>query len=61
MYRSIYLVTDIFPDEAGKQNFLLLHLDRYLFSVANGNRYLPRGSEENVLSITIARNVSVSR
>ena len=33
----------------------------YLFSVAHGNRYLPRSSKENVLSITITGNISVTR
>ena len=43
----------IFPDKVGKNTFLLLHLDGYLFSMAHCNRYLPRGIKENVLSITI--------
>ena len=29
--------------------------------MVNGNRYLPRGSKENVLSITITENVTMSR
>ena len=33
----------------------------YLFSVLSGNRYLPRCSKENVLSITITGNVTMSR
>ena len=45
--------------------FLLLHVClaryMYLFSVASGNRYLPRGGKENVLSTTITRNVTMSR
>ena len=45
--------TCIFSDEGVKMNFLLLFLDRYLFSVVIGNRYLPRGSKENVLSTTV--------
>ena len=52
---------DIFPDKGGKKNFLLPHLGGHLFCVAHGNRYLPRSSKENVLSITIAGNVSVTR
>ena len=40
---------------------LLLHLDGSLLSVVNGNTYVPRGSKENVISITITGNVSVSR
>ena len=31
-------------------NILLPRLDKYLFSVVSGNRYLPRDSKENVLS-----------
>ena len=44
-----------------KMNFLLLCLDRYLFILVTGNRYLCRGSVENVLSITITGNVTMSR
>ena len=54
-------VIDIFSDEVAKMNFLLLCLDRYAFSVVIGYRYLPRGSKENVLSITITGNVTMSR
>ena len=39
---------------------VLLHLDRYLFSVNSANRYLSRGSKGNILSITIT-DVTVSR
>ena len=56
-----HLIIVIFPDEVVKLKFLLLGLDRYLFSVVRGNRYLPRGSEENALSITITGNVTMSR
>ena len=43
----------IYSDEVIK-----ICMDRYLLSVFNGNRYLPRGSKENVLSIiAITRNV----
>ena len=48
-------------DEVVKMNFLLLCRDRYLFRVVSGNRYLPRGSNENVLSTTITGNVTMSR
>ena len=41
--------------------FLLLCLDRYLFSVVSANRCLPRGSKENVLSTTFTRNITMSR
>ena len=61
IWDALCTAIDIFPDEVGKKNFLLLHLDEYLFSVAHANRYLPRGSKENVLTITIVMNVSVSR
>ena len=57
---SLCLTIDIFPDKGGKKN-LLPHLGGCLFSLAHGNRYLPRSSKENVLSITIAANVSVTR
>ena len=52
-----HLVIVIFSDEVVKMEFL----DRYLFSVVIENRYLPRGSKENVLSITITQNVTMSR
>ena len=42
-------------------NFLLLCLDGYLFIVVIGNRYLSRGSKENVLSIIITGNVTMVR
>ena len=58
---DLYPVIDVFPDEVGKKKYLLLHLDGYLFSMAHDNEYLPRGSKENALSITVAGNVSVSR
>ena len=48
-----HLVIVIFSDEVVKLNFSLPCLDWYLFSVLSGNRYLPRGSRENVLSTTI--------
>ena len=55
------LVIVIFLDEVVKMKFLLLFLDKYLFSVVVGNRYLPRGSKENVLFIIIFGNVTMSR
>ena len=30
-------------------------------SMGSGNRYLPRGSNENVLSISVTGNVTISR
>ena len=44
-----------FPDKVVK----IKCLDRYLFKVVSGNRYLPRG-KENILSITITMNVTMS-
>ena len=47
-----------------KMKFLLLSLISYLLSVVSGNRYLPRCSRENVLSITtitITGNISAAR
>ena len=44
-----------------QNEIFLLCLNRYLFSVVNGNRNLPRCSKENVLSITITENVTMSR
>ena len=41
---DLYPVIDVFPDEVGKKKYLLLHLDGYLFSMADYNRYLPRGT-----------------
>ena len=41
--------------------FLLLCLDKYLFSVVSGNRYLPRGSKENIHSTIITGTVTMSR
>ena len=46
---------------SGKKNFPLLSVDKYLFRVVSGNRYLPRANNENVLYITSTGNVSVSR
>ena len=47
-------------DEVGKKKclklhlkFLLVHLDGYLFSVAHGNTYLPKSSNEYVLYMYI--------
>ena len=55
------MVVVIFPDEVVKMKFLERCLDRYVFSVVNGNRYLPRGSKENVLPTTITGNVTIFR
>ena len=42
-------------------SYILLCLDRYLFSVVSGNRYLSNGSKENVLSTTITGNITIPR
>ena len=58
---ALCLVIDIFPDEAGKKQFFnTTSRWIYLFSVVHGNRYLPRDSKENVLSITITITGNVS-
>ena len=47
-----------------KSNFPLLSVGWYLFRVVSGNRYLPRGSNENIFcitSITSTGNVSIAR
>ena len=51
----------ILSDEVVKIKFLISCLDRYLFSVVSGNRYLPRSSKENVLSTTTTGNITMSR
>ena len=38
-----------FPDEVAKMNILFPYVVRHLFRVVYGNRYLPRGSKEDVL------------
>ena len=55
---ALCLTIDMFPDEVWKKKFLLLHLDGYWFSVTHGNRHLPWGCKQNVLSISIAGNIS---
>ena len=52
---------DTFLDLVVKSNFPLLSVGWYLFRVVTGNRYLPRGSNENTLCITSTGNVSVAR
>ena len=56
-----YMLIVILSDEVVKMKFLLLWLDRCLFSVVSGNRYLLRGSKENVLSTSITGNITLSR
>ena len=43
----LYLTIDTFFDIVVKSNFPLLSVGWYLFRVVSGNRYLPRGSNEN--------------
>ena len=57
----LYLIIDTFLDIVLKSNFPLLSVGWYLFRVVSGNRYLPRGSNENTLCITSTGNVSVAR
>ena len=45
-------------DEVVKMKYVLLYLN---ISVLSSNRYLPRGSKENVPSFTITGNISMSR
>ena len=47
-------------DVVVKKNFRLLPVDWYLFRVMTGNRYLPRGSNENTLCIKSTGYISVS-
>ena len=57
----LHLTTDTFLDIVVKSNFPLLFVGRYLLRVVSGNRYLPRGSNENTLCITNTGNVSGAR
>ena len=58
---SPYLTTDIFLHAVVKQKFPLPSLVSYLFKVVIGNRYVTRGSNGNILSITLTSNVSAVR
>ena len=55
-----YLTTDTFLDVVVKTIFPLLSLGWCLFTVVSHNRYLTRGSNGNVHSITTNGNVSVA-
>ena len=57
----LYLTIDTFLDIVVNSNFPLLSVGWYLFRVVRGNRYLPRGSNENKLCITSTGNVYVAR
>ena len=50
-----------FLDIVVKNNFSLLTVGWYLLRVLTGNRYLPRGSNENTLCITSTCNVPIGR
>ena len=50
-----------FLDVVVKKNFTWLPVDWCMFWVVTGNRYPPRGSNENTLFITSTGNVSVRR
>ena len=54
---------DTFLDVVVKNNFPLLSVGicSEWFRVVSGNRYLPRGSNENALYITSTGNVSINR
>ena len=56
----LYLTIDTFFDIVVKSNLPILSVGWYLFRVVSGNRYLPRGSNENALCITTTCNVSVT-
>ena len=55
------LVLVIFRDEIVKIKSPLLPLDRYPFNGMIGDRYLPRGSKESIVSIEITGNEALSR
>ena len=45
----LHLTIVTFLDVVVKKNVPLLPVDWYLFYIVTGNRYLPRGSNENAL------------
>ena len=57
----LHLTIDTFLDVVVKNDFPLLSVGGCLFRVVSGNRYLPRGSNENALYITGTGNVSITR
>ena len=57
----LHLTIDTFLDVVVKNDFPLLSVGWCLFRVVSGNRYLPRGSNENALYITGTGNVSITR
>ena len=58
---NLHLTIDTFLDVVLKNEFPLLSVSWYLFRVLSGNRYLPRGSNENALYINSTSNVYVAR
>ena len=58
---TLHLTKDTFLDVVVKNDFPLLSVGWCLFRVVSGNRYLPRGSNENALYISGTGNVSVIR
>ena len=58
--KAPYLTVYTFLGVVVKRNFHY-YLHYYLFSVVMGNRYLPRGSNENALCITTTEIVFVTR
>ena len=56
----LYMTIETFLDVVNKK-FLRLSLGWYLFRVMSGNRYLPRGSNENTLYSTSTGNVFFAR
>ena len=57
----LHLTTDTYLDVVVKNDFPLLSVGWCLFRVVNGNRYLPRGSNENALYIIGTGIVSITR
>ena len=54
-----YLITDVLPEAVAKNIFSQLHLVMEPLTGVNGNRYLTRTSDGNVLFITTTGNVHV--
>ena len=54
------LITDTFPEAVAKIKFTQLHLVRQLLTGMNGNRYLTRASNGNVIFITATGDVHVA-
>ena len=57
----LYLTIVTLLDVVVKSNYPLLSVGWYLFWVVTGNRYLPRGSNENSLCSSVTGSVSVAR